>query len=197
MENTVADIGQTAATGIFLRFPIPFTHVRNGSYMITLAGESSRSSSRSTGPSIFVSVASTKLGWSAARTSSDGMTLGIVPNWILAGGLVSELRKPSHSSVTIKVMRKSGRLAARSLQRFIIGLMWPRPGNGRATTWQVMAGFKSADPIWSELKLWGTGMMEVIEEIKAEELGNVRKKLPVETRRYFYGKRRNNWKPAL
>lgn len=62
-----------------------------------------------------------------ARSSSDGITFGIVAK-VTLGGLGSEPSKPSHSSVTMKVILKSARLMAISLQRFIMGLMWPRPG---------------------------------------------------------------------
>jgi len=38
--------------------------------------------------------------------------------------------------VTTKVMRRFGSFEESSnLQRFIMGLMWPRPGKGIATTW--------------------------------------------------------------
>lgn len=56
----------------------------------------------------------------------------------MLSGLASEPIKPSHSSVTTKDIRMSGFLEANNLQRFIIGLMWPRPGKGIATTWQTV-----------------------------------------------------------
>lgn len=52
----------------------------------------------------------------------------------------SELMMVSHSSVTTKVTRMLGLLEMRSLHRFIIGLMWPRPGYGTATMWVVVGG---------------------------------------------------------
>lgn len=52
----------------------------------------------------------------------------------MLSGFGSELINPRHSSVTTKVMRSWGFLEASNLQRFIIGLMWPRPGNGIAAT---------------------------------------------------------------
>ena len=76
---------------------------------------------------------------SAARTRSDGTTLGMVPKRMLSG-LGSEPMKPSHSSVTTKVTRILLFLEASILQRFIMGLMWPRPGEGMATTWHCMVG---------------------------------------------------------
>lgn len=62
------------------------------------------------------------------------MTFGTVAKRIFLG-FASEPMKPSHSWVTTKVMRSSGFLEARNLQKFIIGFMCPRPGNGIATTW--------------------------------------------------------------
>lgn len=44
----------------------------------------------------------------------------------------------SHSSVTTKVMRMLGFLEMSSLERFIMGFTWPRPGYGTATTWVVV-----------------------------------------------------------
>lgn len=72
------------------------------------------------------------------------MTLGIVAKLTLLG-FGSEPRKPSHSSVTItvtmmSVLSAAGFNEARELQRHIMGLMWPRPGNGSATTWLVVIG---------------------------------------------------------
>lgn len=56
-------------------------------------------------------------------------------------GFGSEPMYPSHSSVTTKVTRISlGLLDASNLQRFIMGLMCPRPGNGIATTWLKFVG---------------------------------------------------------
>ena len=80
------------------------------------------------------------------------MTFGMVPKLMLGGRSVSGPRNPSHSSVTIKVMRKSGCLEARSMERFIIGLMWPLPGNGSATTRRRMDG-------------WELGVVNSMEEI--------------------------------
>lgn len=54
-------------------------------------------------------------------------------------GLGSDSMKPSHSSVTMMVMRKvEGRRKAMSLHKLIIGFMWPLPGYGIATTWWMM-----------------------------------------------------------
>ena len=46
----------------------------------------------------------------------------------------------SHSCVTTKVTKMLGLLEIKSLHRFIIGLMWPRPGYGTATMWVVVVG---------------------------------------------------------
>ena len=76
---------------------------------------------------------------SLARPCSEGITLGIVANPMLSG-LGSEPMKPSHSSVTTKLTRMSEFLERSSLQRFIMGLTWPRPGYGTATTWLAVIG---------------------------------------------------------
>lgn len=123
----VADIGQNEATGIFLRFPIGTAQNRNVSAIIRVGGGFNWSNRHSTGASIFVQTASTNPGMSKARTNSDGKTLGIEQKWILSG-LGSEPMKPSHSSVTTKEMSILLDFEAKDLQRFIKGLMWPRPG---------------------------------------------------------------------
>uniref|UniRef100_A0A6N2LDP6 Glycosyltransferase n=1 Tax=Salix viminalis TaxID=40686 RepID=A0A6N2LDP6_SALVM len=93
---------QREATGIFLRFPTRTTQSRYVSAIITSTGSSSRSRSCSKGASIFVATASKNPGKSFARPSSEGMQLGIVAKQMLAGFVVSEPMKPSHSSVTTK-----------------------------------------------------------------------------------------------
>ncbi|KAJ6671022.1 hypothetical protein OIU85_014844 [Salix viminalis] len=125
---------QREATGIFLRFPTRTTQSRYVSAIITSTGSSSRSRSCSKGASIFVATASKNPGKSFARPSSEGMQLGIVAKQMLAGFVVSEPMKPSHSSVTTKVKRMSGFLTDMSLQRFIMGFTCPLPGYGIATT---------------------------------------------------------------
>ena len=100
--NTDAASGQNDANGIFLRFPTPTAQNRKVSNKITVAGGSSRSRRRSNGAPNLVMVASKKELWSAARTSSEGTTLGTVAKWMLSG-LGSTPMKPSHSSVTTKV----------------------------------------------------------------------------------------------
>lgn len=94
-----------------------------------------------------------KPGQSLARPISEGITFGTVTKRMLAG-LGSELMKPYHSSVTIKVMRVllllRGGLVAMSLQKFINGLTWPLPGNGIATTWHVTVGSKLEDSIFTD-----------------------------------------------
>ncbi len=126
-EKPVADEGQSDATGIFLRLPKPTIQTKKVSATMAVTGGSSRSRSSSKGASIFVLTASTKPAKALARPSSDGITLGTVAKRILAG-FGSEPMKPSHSSVTTKLMRISGLFETNSLQRFIMGLMWPRPG---------------------------------------------------------------------
>ncbi|KAK7841955.1 hypothetical protein CFP56_014671, partial [Quercus suber] len=99
------DEGQNAATGIFLRFPTPTAQKRVVSAKITVTGGSSiRSRSCTNGASNFVLVASMKALKLAARTSSDGITLGMELKRMLSG-FGSEPMKPSHSSVTTKVTR--------------------------------------------------------------------------------------------
>ncbi|KAM1644459.1 hypothetical protein ACFXTN_005741 [Malus domestica] len=61
---------------------------------IRLGGGSRRSMSRSNGASILVMMASMKLSMSAARTSSDGTTLGIVASRMLSG-VTSDPMKPT------------------------------------------------------------------------------------------------------
>lgn len=58
--------------------------------------------------------------------------------FLLFGFGESELMMVSHSSVTTKVTTMLGLLEMRTLHRFIIGLMWPRPGYGTATMWVVV-----------------------------------------------------------
>lgn len=107
--------------------------------MITVGGGKSRLSKSSKGASILVITASTKVTKSLARPCSEGITFGIVANRMLSG-LGSEPMKPSHSSVTTKVTRMSEFLDRSSLQRLIMGLTWPRPGYGIATTWLAVVG---------------------------------------------------------
>lgn len=144
MENMDADIGQNDATLIFLRFPTPTTHRRKVSATITLGDGSSRSRSLSNGASIRLIRASKNAVMSAARTRSEGTTLGMELKRMLSG-LASEPIKPSHSSVTTKVTWMSLFLETSKLQRFIIGFMWPRPGKGMATTWQILFDSAPAD----------------------------------------------------
>ncbi|GAV58677.1 hypothetical protein CFOL_v3_02210, partial [Cephalotus follicularis] len=125
-------------------FPTPTPHTKNVSATITLAGGSSRSRSRSNGASSFVITAFKNPVQSAPRTSSDGSTFGIVAKRIWSG-FGSAPMKPSHSSVTTKVMSMLSVFEAKNLQRFIMGLMWPRPGKGMATTWQTLLGSKMTD----------------------------------------------------
>lgn len=53
---------------------------------------------------------------------------------MLEGLELTEQIKPSHSSVRTKVKRVWGMRAAREVQRFSMGFMWPLPGYGIATT---------------------------------------------------------------
>lgn len=118
---------------------------------MTETGGSSWSRSCSKGASSLVVTASMKPGKSLARTSSEGMMLGSVRKRMLFG-LGSEPMKPSHSSVTTNVMRMlSGFLEASCLQRFIMGLTWPLPGYGTATTWQTLVGFSFAGSMLREI----------------------------------------------
>ena len=115
------DEGQNAATGIFLRFPTPTAQKRVVSAKITVTGGSSiRSRSCTNGASNFVLVASMKALKFAARTSSDGITLGMGLKRTLSG-FGSEPMKPSHSSVTTKVTRILLFFETSILQRFIMG----------------------------------------------------------------------------
>ncbi|KAF3575835.1 hypothetical protein DY000_02030112 [Brassica cretica] len=74
-----------------------------------------------------------------ARTSSEGMRFGRVAKWIRLG-FGSDPMKPSHSSVATNVTMRVGSRRRRRLQKFIMGLMWPLPGQGMATTWQTPNG---------------------------------------------------------
>ena len=146
MENMDAAIVQNETTGMFLRFPMRTGQNKKVSATMVVTGSSNPSRSRSNGPSIFVNTASMNPGMSSARTRSDGITLGIVPNR-MRGGLLSEPMKPSHSSVTTKVISMSSRLETSSSQKFIMGLTWPLPGNGTATTWHDLDRSVSSESI--------------------------------------------------
>lgn len=96
------------------------------------------------------------------------MTFGMVANRILSG-LAEEPIKPSHSSVSTKVTRILLLFPATSLQRSIIGLMWPRPGYGMATTWQESIGFMSTVPISNQSKERNRLMQNETGEEKSSE----------------------------
>ena len=128
---------QSEATGIFLRIPTPIAHGSSKSAITLANGGSSRSSSCSRGPSIFVKIASLKPPKSTAFARS--MMLGMEAKRMLSG-LGSEPMQPSHSSVTTKVMRRLCFLEDNILQRLIMALIWPCSGKGTATTWQTMLG---------------------------------------------------------
>ena len=139
MVNMDSDIGQNDATKIFLCFPTPTTQKRKVSTMITVTGGSRWSRSCTNGASNFIMVASTKELMLMTRPSSDGIMLGMVPKQMLSG-LGLEPMKPSHSSVTMKVTRILLFFEVSVLQKFIMGLIWPWPGQGMATTWHCVVG---------------------------------------------------------
>ena len=133
-ERIVADIVQKETTGIFLRSPTRTAHTTYVSEIITVGGgDLRRSRSRSNGSSNMLWTASTKSLKLSARTSSEGMRFGRVAKWIRSG-FGSDPMNPSHSSVMTNVTMSVGSRRTRRLQRFIMGLMWPLPGQGIATT---------------------------------------------------------------
>ena len=118
--------------------PKPIAQYKWVSATMAFIGGWSRSRSSSKCTSIFVFTAFRKPGKSFPRPTSEGMQLGTVANRIWAGGFGSELMNPSHSSVTMKLMRISAVFEARSLHKFIIALMWLRLGYGIATRWKTV-----------------------------------------------------------
>ncbi|KAK3009710.1 hypothetical protein RJ639_013759 [Escallonia herrerae] len=129
---------QSETVGMLRRLPTAVIHGSNVSANTQETGRSSSwSSNRQKGASILVNTDSMKPIMSAARSCSEGTTLGIDRS-LMFGLSRSQPTKPSHSSVRTMVMVMLS-LEARWVQRLIMGLMWPRPGYGMATMWQPVA----------------------------------------------------------